>query len=108
MTVIVDNYRVPARVGRITARWSHLTATTPDELHAFAARIGMQRAWYQDHGDGRWHYDATDTRRTAAIRAGAVPVDLRVMGAFIRARRTAGPDAAEAVLRAATATATLF
>jgi hypothetical protein len=39
------------RVGRVTARWSHLTVG-PDgdlaELHAFAAAIGLRRAWFQD------------------------------------------------------------
>lgn len=98
MTVIVDNFRVPARVGRISSRWSHLTATTPEELHDFAATLGMQRTWYQDHGDGRWHYDVTDSKRAEAIRLGARPVDLRIMGAFISARRRLGPEAADAVL----------
>lgn len=98
MTVIVDNLRAPARVGRINARWSHLTATTPEELHNFAATLGLQRTWYQDHGDDRWHYDVTDTKRARAIQLGALAVDLRVLGAFVSARRHHGPAAAEAVL----------
>ncbi|WP_375539284.1 DUF4031 domain-containing protein [Mycolicibacterium sp. CBMA 335] len=40
MTVYVDDMRMPARVGRIEARWSHLIADTDVELHAFAASIG--------------------------------------------------------------------
>lgn len=35
MTVYVDDFRVPARVGRINARWSHLTADTQAELHGW-------------------------------------------------------------------------
>lgn len=32
MTVYVDDMRRPATVGRISARWSHLTADTREEL----------------------------------------------------------------------------
>jgi hypothetical protein len=98
MTVYVDNYRVPATVGRIRGRWSHLTADTPEELHEFAARIGHRREWFQGkckHGacptiDGvcaHFHYDVVDNRRAAAIEAGAKPIDLREMGALVSARR---------------------
>jgi hypothetical protein len=44
MTVFVDDMRRPARVGRITADWSHLYADSDDELHAFAARLGLKRS----------------------------------------------------------------
>ena len=77
MTVYVDDYRVSARVGRITARWSHLTVGPFDdieELHAFAARIGLRRAWFQDKPWPRAHYDVTDSKRRQAIAAGAVTV----------------------------------
>jgi hypothetical protein len=94
MTVYVDNMRRPARVGRISARWSHLTADTHAELHAFAARIGLRRSWFQERCKfGRcepcphWHYDVTDSKRNAAIRAGAQAIDIRELGALIRARR---------------------
>jgi hypothetical protein len=93
MTVYVDNARIPARVGRINGRWSHLTADTKDELHAFAARIGLRRAWFQDKPDRfggpgvHWHYDVTDTRRAAAIAAGAQAIDLHQIGEIIRTRR---------------------
>lgn len=94
MTVIVDNFRAPARVGGIRARWSHLTADTPEELHAFAAKLGLKRDWFQakcKHGKcdpcPHWHYDVTDSKRTEAIALGARAVDLREMGDFIRERR---------------------
>jgi hypothetical protein len=87
VTVYVDDFRVPARVGRLTGRWSHLTADTVEELHAFAARLGMKRSWFQDKGDGRWHYDVTDPKRAAAVELGATPITLREMGAFVTARR---------------------
>lgn len=80
MTVYVDNFRCPARVGRITARWSHLISDNPDltELHDFAARIGLRRTWFQTGRHAyRPHYDVTDSKREAAIAAGATPIDVR-------------------------------
>ena len=50
MTVYVDDYRVPATVGRIRARWSHLfvpAGTDLEELHQFAESIGLRRSWFQ-------------------------------------------------------------
>jgi hypothetical protein len=91
MTVYVDNLRVPKRIGCVSGRWSHLSADTPGELHAFAARLDLRRSWFQDNGDGRWHYDLVDTKRRRAIELGAVPVDIRDFGAFIHARRTGRP-----------------
>lgn len=74
MTVYVDDMRLPARVGRLDGRWSHLTADTAEELHAFAERLGLKRAWYQERSrPGASHYDVTDGKREEAIRLGAVP-----------------------------------
>ncbi|SKM81422.1 Uncharacterised protein [Mycobacteroides abscessus subsp. massiliense] len=63
MTVYVDDMRMPARVGRLQARWSHLMADTDEELHAFAARLGLKRSWHQKPGTAISHYDVTDSRR---------------------------------------------
>jgi hypothetical protein len=98
MTIYVDNTRIPARVGRTTGRWSHLTADTIDELHTFAERIGLRRSWFQTckrkcGPEGQpcphWHYDVTDSKRTEALVAGAQPIDLRQWSEIIRARRAA-------------------
>lgn len=91
MTVYVDDMRLPAKVGRIQARWSHLTTDGPDEeLHAFAARIGLRRSWFQDDPDPLFrHYDVTDTKRRAAIAAGAVAESWRDTGRRIHAARQA-------------------
>jgi hypothetical protein len=97
MTVYVDDWRQPARVGRITARWSHLTVGPDDhlaELHTFAASIGLRRAWFQDKPWPRAHYDVTDSKRRHAIAAGAVPITWHEAGqqrleALEAARRTA-------------------
>ena len=80
MTLYVDDWRQAARVGQVTARWSHLTVGPdgdPAELHAFAAAIGLRRAWFQDKPWPHAHYDVTDSKRRQAIAAGAVPVTWR-------------------------------
>jgi hypothetical protein len=98
VTVYVDNFRAPATVGRVRGRWSHLTADTVDELHAFADRLGHRREWFQARCkhtkcptfDGvcvHFHYDLVDRIRTTAIAQGATPIDIREMGALISVRR---------------------
>ena len=65
VTVYLDDWRQPARLGPVDDRWSHLVADTDDELHAFAARMGMRRAWFQDKA-GRphqAHYDVPERAR---------------------------------------------
>jgi hypothetical protein len=76
VTVYVDDMLLEARVGRITSRWSHLTADTKDELHAFAAKLGLQRRWFQDKPRGHWHYDVTEGKRLQAIRLGAEMISI--------------------------------
>jgi hypothetical protein len=99
MTVYVDDMRMPARVGRFNARWSHLLADTDEELHAFADQLGLRRSWHQKPGTAISHYDVTDTKRELAIRLGAVPINY--MGeqsrALIRRKRAefAGHSTAE-------------
>lgn len=99
MTVYVDDAMIDAAVGRLTSRWSHLIADDPDELHDFANRLGLRRAWFQDptrtgHPRARlgsraaenWHYDLTAGKRAQAIRLGAVPVTWRHIVAIINRR----------------------
>jgi hypothetical protein len=93
MTVYVDDWRQPARVGRLTARWSHLTvgpADGLDELHEFAARIGLRRAWFQDQPWPRAHCDVTESKRQQAITARAVAITWREVGRQRRQALTAG------------------
>ena len=83
MAVYVDDARIPAQVGRISARWSHLFADSQDELHAFAQGIGLKRSWFQPgkpiggKPSRLWHYDVTDSMRARAIAAGAQPIGIR-------------------------------
>jgi Protein of unknown function (DUF4031) len=77
--VYVDDASIPARVanGRVVHdyRWSHLFADTQQELHAFAAKLGLCRPYFQPgrpRRDGspspHWHYDLTAGKRQQAIR----------------------------------------
>ena len=79
MTIFVDQAIWPWR-GRL---WAHLISNESlDELHAFAARLGLpQRAFGGDH------YDITDELRDCAIAEGAQPVDSRTI---VRALHEAG------------------
>jgi hypothetical protein len=75
-------------------RWSgggHLQADTLDELHEFAARLGLRQEWFQSK-PGRPendHYDLTRARRDLAIRLGAIVEDRRAGTGRRRAIRLA-------------------
>lgn len=69
MTVYVDD-AVTLWRGR---RWAHLMADTLDELHAFAARLGIPRHAFQDKTSGA-HYDVTAELRERAVVLGAMPI----------------------------------
>ena len=53
----------------------HLQADTLDDLHAFAARLGLKREWFQSKPGrpDKDHYDLTRKRRDQAILLGAIP-----------------------------------
>jgi len=71
MAILVDQAVWPWR-GR---RWAHLVSDESyDELHAFAARLGIPRRSFQ--GD---HYDVPTEYRDRAIELGAEAVDARVL-----------------------------
>jgi hypothetical protein len=112
VTVYVDDFRMPARVGRLYANWSHLTADTKDELHAFAVDIGLRRSWFQDPmvntkmakmgvlprpgslAAESWHYDVTESKRFQAVLAGAVELPYRdFLDQVIELRRKAAREA---------------
>lgn len=102
MAVYVDDAGIPASVpnGAVThtSEWSHLTADTRDELHEFAARLGLKRAYFQtgtERGDDSpspfWHYDVTKGKRFQAIRLGAREVSWREMPEICIAREEGTP-----------------
>lgn len=92
MTVYVDHAFAAGDWGR----WSgggHLQADTTEELHAFAAGLGMRREWFQSR-PGRPekdHYDLTRDGRERAIARGAVTESRRDGTHRRRARRADRP-----------------
>ncbi len=69
---------------RITDPWYDLTADTEDELHAFAAQLGIPRQGFQPGplvGPQRvsvsWHYTVTAGERDRAIALGARAITQR-------------------------------
>jgi len=80
VTVYVDKLtRYPNITGvakRYGNYWCHMWADTLDELHAMADRIYLQRGWFQDR-QGFPHYDMVQSRRLAALKAGAVEKSLK-------------------------------
>jgi len=88
VAILIDPPQVPGH-GRF---WSHLASDTSlEELHAFAASIGLPpRAFERDH------YDVPAEWYDAAVAAGALPVpsrDLvaRLLDAGLRVRKGTGP-----------------
>ena len=100
MAVYVDDANIPATVRNgprtHTSAWCHLTADTQEELHAFAARLGLKRSYFQP---GRpiagkpspfWHYDVTAGLRARAVALGALEVPARELPGICRARGERG------------------
>ncbi|KAF1712557.1 hypothetical protein CSC70_03350 [Pseudoxanthomonas kalamensis DSM 18571] len=69
MAVYVDDAVTPWR----GQRWAHLMADTLDELHAFAAALGIPRRAFQDKTSGA-HYDLPAPLREQALQLGAVAI----------------------------------
>lgn len=85
MAVYVDELlaTVPVK-GRWPFRSAcHLIADSISELHNFAARIGLKRAWFQE-GSSLPHYDLTASKRKQAIKHGAIEIDGKTMAKMIR------------------------
>ena len=65
-------------------RWAHLMADTLDELHAFAARLGLPRRAFQDKTSGA-HYDVSVEMREQALQLGAIAISRHVDREQVRA-----------------------
>lgn len=72
MTVYVDDVRHSFR----RMIMCHLWADDVNELHAFAASLGLRREWFQCPPAASWnHYDISLTVKARALAAGAVLTD---------------------------------
>ena len=71
--ILVDGIQEHEAPGLRYKRWSHMVSTVDAaELHAFAARLGLKRAWAQLRPNASAaHYDIIPTKRALAIRFGA-------------------------------------
>jgi Protein of unknown function (DUF4031) len=57
-------------------KWCHLLADDPDELHRFAALLGIKRVSFQGPPKSATpHYDLTGYERSKAITLGAIVCD---------------------------------
>jgi hypothetical protein len=82
VTILVDELREYPHSPLPDIRWCHLASDVSfDELHAFAARLGIPRHRFQ--GD---HYDLPPSLRARAVALGAQQVGTREL-----TRRMAGP-----------------
>lgn len=82
MSVFVDDMRAP--FGRMVM--CHMVADSTDELLEMADRIGVSRRWLQHAGTPKEHFDISLTKRALAVRAGAVEVTTREVGARLAAK----------------------
>lgn len=56
--------------------YCHMTADSLEELHTFAATIGVKRCWF--HRGSRYpHYDVNADKRLEAIASGAVELEAK-------------------------------
>jgi hypothetical protein len=92
MTVMVDFLEIhPNAWGPFLRGSCHLTATTLEELHEFAAKLGLKREWFQEHRLIS-HYDLTPSKRALALRLGAEVVPMRIQLGILRRAKESGPD----------------
>jgi Protein of unknown function (DUF4031) len=91
MAVYVDDMHL-TDMGRYRGmRMCHMLATTDDELHAMADRIGVSRRYWQSpEKTSGSHYDIAMSKRELAVRAGAIEITMRQMGLMNMMRRSSG------------------
>lgn len=95
MAVYVDRANIPyprsAPGGKKPFRqmkMCHMAADSLDELHAMADKIGMKREWFQGHT--RYpHYDINLTKKTLALKEGAIEVSSKELVLILREQKKA-------------------
>jgi len=67
-------------------KWSHLVASDIETLHAFAAKIGLKKHWFQNKkGKNQPHYDLHESFVEIAKKHGAVQVQRKEVFLFLEA-----------------------
>lgn len=64
----------------------HMMADTRAELLAMADKIGVNKKWIQDYGQGTEHFDICLSKRKKAVAAGAKEMGMIEMGRFFKER----------------------
>ena len=79
MTVYVDKSEWARSTSKKPRKlYSHMVASTLDELHEFARKIGVKRHFFH-RSNTCYHYDITTEQQSKAIEHGAVLEDTRVL-----------------------------
>jgi hypothetical protein len=65
----------------------HMIADSRAELLAMADALGLKRAWIQNFGTHREHFDISKGKRAQAVRLGAIPLTNMELGHKLRERR---------------------
>jgi hypothetical protein len=82
----VDDAKIPYR----HMKMYHLVADSTEELLDMARKIGVKVMWIQHAGTYKEHFDVCSSKRTAAIKAGAVKITSMELGRMIAARKDSG------------------
>jgi len=100
MAVYVDDMRSLTEASRRDTAESHLFADSDEELHAFAARLGLTVQCFVPGRHPRiGHYHVTPGKRQQAIMLGATPVTRREAGQITRAQADKARAASERASR---------
>lgn len=83
MSVYVDDAKNP--YGHLIM--SHMVADNHYELMQMARRLALKPEWLQRGGTYREHFDISQTKRRAAIKFGAIPVNSRDLVRITSAKR---------------------
>ena len=86
MTTYVDELRNYQELigARLPGLWCHMvTDGSLEELHEFAALIGLSPRRFQDH-PRHPHYDLNPTSRALAVACGAVEVSTRELARILK------------------------
>lgn len=87
MPVYVDDLMNYPTEKSMFKRSCHMIANSEEDLVAFGERIGLKRAWLQDAGTYRAHFDLTPGMRIKAVKAGAVEVTCMRLVEILRQMR---------------------
>lgn len=95
MPVYVDDMQAKFR----SMVMCHMIADTHAELIYMAIKIGVDPKWIQKPNSPDEHFDIAKSKRTLAIKHGAIEISWRECGAMVKRRKVEGtlgrPDEAE-------------